>query len=47
MALTLGNEVYKDGEEVDYYSLSGYTHSRFQGIKMDIRDKCFIWNVQR
>ena len=38
MALKLGNEVYTDGEQVDYYSLSGYTHSRFQGIKMDIRD---------
>lgn len=36
--LPLGNEVYKDGEVVDYYSLSGYTHSRFQGIKMDLNN---------
>lgn len=34
--LPLGNVIYKDGEDVDYYSLSGYTHSRFQGIKMDL-----------
>ena len=38
MALPLGNEIYKDGEEVDYYSLSGYLHSRFHTIKLDLNN---------
>lgn len=38
MALKLGNEVYKDGEQVDYYSLNGYLHSRFDTIKLDLEN---------
>lgn len=34
MALTLGNEVYKDGEEVDYKFLPSYTYDMFHGKKI-------------
>ena len=33
MALTLGNEVYKDGEEVEYKLLPSLTYGKFHGTK--------------
>jgi hypothetical protein len=40
MELKLGNEVYKDGEQVDYHFLPSYTYGKYNGQKIgDINPK--------
>jgi hypothetical protein len=40
MELKLGNEVYKDGEQVDYHFLPSYTYGKYHGQKIgDINPK--------
>ena len=46
MALTLGNEVYKDGEEVDYHFLPSYTYGKYHSLMFDKIEPRSVPNVE-